>query len=725
MRPKIRNRHLREAGALFALALGAAHGINAAHAQSAEPPADAAIVPDDGVIALGEIIVTGERVDRALADTVTPVTVIPADNPMVQTPTSDINDVATIAPNVYNTSRTEPPNVRGIQGGGAGGLVSSFAVGALPRLPIIVDGVARTPTLTNTLGMSLWDVEQIEVLRGPQNLLRGRLGLAGAIIVDTYDPQPDFGMALQGGLEFDAFNNPAFTLNGMLNAPLSQDWAVRGTFEITDGEDPRETLDPANGFINDYDQIRLRAKLGGRVEHGLGVTDVLVLGEYEHGTAPQARSQINDLSYTNPATGQTGGPLRDRLVDATRTRAFDNDGAVISLQTSTLTDIGTFETFTSGTFTGFESVPRQIEPTRFDFEEGTFSNDLIYTFGPAGDLIAGEFGGLVGLSYEYRHSVTDFDGAITGKLDVTSQQAATFADMRYGLTDRLNLLAGLRVNVFQDDRSQTSRVLLPIPGAPPVVGESTLDDTETVLLPSVGVAYDIDPRQTVGLTLRRGYNPGGASVNFFTGEPFFYDSETVWTTEAVYRGRFMEDRLGINVSAFYNRFQDLQLYGETIPGNRFTLQVINVPDAQSYGLELETDWRAREWLTLGGSLGLLQNEILDSVGTRQDLDGNRFGQDPIITASLQAIAEVAPGVSVDGRVRYVGPVENDFNNIALDEVGDYATIDVGATADWKNLSARAYVNNVTNTQGVTSRVGGGYVSVIDPRTFGVSLTARF
>lgn len=86
---------------------------------------------------------------------------------------------------------------------------------------------------------------------------------------------------------------------------------------------------------------------------------------------------------------------------------------------------------------------------------------------------------------------------------------------------------------------------------------------------------------------------------------------------------------------------------------------------------------------------------------------------------------MAPGVSLDGRVRYVGPVENDFNNIALDEVGDYATIDVGATADWKNLSARAYVNNVTNTQGVTSRVGGGFVSVIDPRTFGVSLTARF
>lgn len=671
-----------------------------------------------GVTVLDPIVVTGERQPRQLSETYVGASIITEDR-IEQDPQAHLNDVLRTTPNLFVEGKSELPSIRGVQGGGAGGLVSAGLTGALPRLSIIVDGVTRPAVLPNSSASSLWDTRQVEVLRGPQTLLRGRSGLAGAVIVDTNDPafQPE--AAIQSGIELDEFHGPDLFLNGMVSGPLSDVVAGRLAFELKDGADPRRATDVDDDWITEYDNVRIRAKLLGNFDTALGAVTAKVLAEHQAGQTPQTRNTVQGPVLT-------GRPLSDRiLVNAAAgplgipARTFNTRATTLALDTSLDLGHGTLQSISSYTGDDYDSISGQVYEFPFDVEEDIFVQEFLYEFGPDTRVRSGQVGGLLGLAFEKRAQTTEISGLFRFQSDVETASQSAFADLRYGLTDGLTVFGGTRLQRYADSRIQVS-------AAGPIAGQQRFFEIEYAVLPSLGLAYHFDEDRVFSASARRGYNPGGSSVNIFSGAPYQYESETVSTFESTYRHTALGGRLNVGATAFYNLFDDPQFYAELVPGNRASLQVVNQRKGVSYGVEFDASWRVNDRLQLSGSLGLLDTEITEASAITPTIEGNTFGQDPNLTASLGAVFRINDYLSIDGRVTYRGESFNDFNNISADKVGDYTIVDLGVTTEYRNFKLRGYVNNLFDETGVTRFISNQqYADVTDPLTAGLTITARW
>ena len=672
---------------------------------------------------LDTIIVTGERFERSLFDTYTGISVLDQEELERSSINAHITDVVTRTPNVFVEGLSEVPSIRGVQGGGAGGLVSSTLTSSLPRLSYIVDGVTRATSLPNSNGMSLWDTRQVEVLRGPQSLLRGRSALAGAIVVETNDPSFEPEAALQAAIALDEYHGAEYILNGLASGPLTQNIAARITFELADGEDPRRAIDVPDDWIVEYDNMRFRGKLLGEFDTTLGGLTVNLLGEHQQGTTPQTRNLVQTQAVT-------GMPISERVwIDALAgpfgipARTFDTMANTASIDVALDTEYGTFGTVISYIDDSYESIPEQVYPFPFDVEEHSFTQDFSYEFGDSERVQARQASGILGISLEQREQKTDLGGALLFRSDSTTDSQAVFADLRYGVTDQITLFGGARIQHYDGEYDQFSSVATPF-GT--IAGTQLHNIDETVFLPALGLAYYFNDETVLSGSVRRGYNPGGSSVNIFTGQPFVYESEYVTTGEVTFRQALQQFGVQYSVTAFYNDFENPQLYAELVPGNRASLQVVNQDRGISYGLELEGSWQMFERLRIDGSVGLLHTEISEAAAFNPELEGNSFGQDPSLTASIGAAFQVNEYLSLDGRATYRGSSYNDFNEVPNEQVGDYWIVDVGATAEYRNFEARASIANLFNETGVTRYLAGGTsASVTEPLTFGLSVTARW
>lgn len=671
---------------------------------------------DNAPLALLPLLVTGERVQLQLEQTYQGVSVVNRSAAALNTAGATLNEVIRTTPNTFVQGPSELPTIRGVQGGGAGGLNSAAITGVPSRLPVIVDGIMRIPSLVNRSYTSLWDVQQVEVLRGPQSLLRGRTGIAGAVIVNTGQPTDYFVSTVQAGVAVNQINDPQYTLNTLLSGPLGPDLQGRLTLEMASGDDPREVQNHSAAFITEYDQLRLRGKLTGALS---SATDWMLLAEHDRGQAPQTRNFVD-----TPAL--TGHPYADRIIRANSpTRAFDSEASLLAFKTNTASTStnNTLETITSWSRDQFDSIPEQLFPSFLSADERLLTFDALYHFDfdipPAAELA-----GLIGFGFEDRHQRFSAQGIpLQADIAVESRTYAVYTDLRYGLTDTLALLAGMRLQNYHDERDIATTALLP-PPVGPQMGSTAGDGDEVVLLPKLGIAWQVSPDHSLGATIRRGYTPGGASINAFSATPYQYDSETVWTTELTWHNR-PRQALRLGLTLFHNHFINPQVYGAVVPGNRLSLQVFNQLRGRSYGAEFELDWQATQRVGINASLGLLETQISAANPARTEVEGNSFGQDPNLTASLGLNWQVTPHILLYGQTTYVGEAYNDFNNTPGSEIGDYTLTNVGATWQLGPAQLRLYANNLFNETGLTGRVTAAGAFITAPREIGLTATIPF
>ncbi len=695
------------------------------------------VAQEADITQLGQIVIIGERQERTFVDTTSSVSVFDV-NELEKTPGAEINDILTGSPNVQTRSISEIPNIRGIEGGGPGGLANTGLSGTLPRVPLIVDEVARPAAVPNVDYNSLWDVEQLELFKGPQTTLRGRTAIGGAFVLKTFDPTFDPEFAVQTVLEFDDFHGPTRSLNTMASFGIFDDiLAFRGTLEGRDGADPRDIVNVPPGIdgnrLNEFDQLRGRAKLLFTPQGEEGPWRFLGIYEHQEGTTPQTRGTVQTTGFSD---GRVVSPSQREIDYVTGgLRIFDTEANTYALDSSyTFADGSKLRSITSQADTFYESLPFQPQNFFFKVDDDVFNQDLLYTFGTDESRLSGLFGA----TYTYRTQDVRIDNIIPPFLppgiafltaDGDTETVAAFTDLRVGLTRRLDLLAGGRVLRHEYDRTTfSSLTAVPPFNVPPVL--QTDRDTETVGLPLIGLKLDVDETQSVSVTARKGWNEGGASVNFFTGQPYTFESEEVWTYEAGYRLESQDKRYSFGATTFFSKYDNPQFFLETQPGNRFSIQVVNLPKGETYGAEFEGEAAVTDSLTLRAGVGLLETEITEAPAGNPQLKGNHFGKDPDITAFLGFVWNPAwkPNFSFDGKVAFIGQSFNDFNNRPAEKIGDYTIVDLGLSYERGPITGRAFVNNVFDETGLTALVISGasnFAAVTPPRTAGFSLTARF
>jgi outer membrane receptor protein involved in Fe transport len=686
-----------------------------AAADNPSPEGRAPSAPD-AKFHMGSLVVTGEKMDRSLQDTVTAVTVLTSGD-VGSGSNLNIEDIYGKIPNVINSSMGGA-SVRGVDGAGATLGSVSFVTGARPKVSTRIDGVTEHWAGYTFLQSSLWDVQQVEVLRGPQSTTQGRNTIGGALVLKTNDPSFQMESAFRSGLK-SSEGNQVYQLAGMVSGPLVEDnLAGRLTLESLTG----------NGFIaygtegtdgggnayewpwdpSEIENLNIKGKL---LFTPRSVPELSVLTTLSRRTAKG--------EYLNYVTGVTDEELKryELITPIHNTRYQDSDVNALVLETAWDMEDASFylEYAYSDYVASFEQYASELD---MDLDEKDHELETRMVYEPG----AGRLKGVAGLYYYHRDKNLLVPGAFTVRQDEITTYAA-YADAVVAVTDNLDLIFGGRV----ENEGQKRDVMA-------WRTRFVTDTDETLFLPKLGANWKLGEQSSVGLLVRKGYSPGGASIDFVSEDYYEYGKEEVTTWEVTGRTGFLNDQSFLSATFFYNFYDDYQAYTENRDDFQNTVfGAINIKEVETYGIEVEATARVTSRLTLFGSVGLLDSEVTDSYEYYEKLVGNELGFAPDLNLAFGFTHQLTDNWSWGADASHVGSyyayVEND--EIQADSPksktsGDYTVVNmtVGYTGHDGNFSVRGYVNNLFDEL-VVLKHWDDEAQVGEPLNFGMVLDLKF
>lgn len=747
-----------------------------AASEPAEVPGDANATLDERFVET--IVVTGTKQDRTLQETAVSVELFDSER-LAREVALSLDDVFDRAPNVATAGFTGGLSIRGISRGGVGG------AGTGVTSNIYMDGAPISTTSANSL-QSLWDVEQVEILRGPQSTVQGRNALAGAIVVNTRDPSDEFELA--GQLLYGDLGSAQYS--AVVSGPIVRDqlaFRLSADYLDYDGDIVNATT---GADQNPEGSTTLRGKL---LYEPLAVPGLRVDLQFDYADTFQGRFSIADP----PA------PLGDPAFEA-----FDPFGGVsfgfpdrsdyevirpvlrVDTEISdmlTLTAIATYEDVRADREIGDLS-----DPTRFDTTAGavneseTASGELRLNF----DF--GRWTGWAGVYYfdeqftQESVAVLPFTllglpvvppdslASLAGVFATDTQNFALFGEARFEMNERWHFEFGLRYDdeEFSNDGSETIVTVEPAdcavnPAVPNVGGlpcvfvlaqppQPPQSASFDALLPRGTVTYRFDDRRSLSLGIQRGYRAGGSflATTIEAGQPVTaigqFDPEFITNYELSLRTAWLDDRLIANVNVFYARWEDQQIQ---IPGPSGLPQdsvVVNAGESEFYGAEAMLDYALSDELSLFLSLGLIETEFTDfpfavdangdpvnlSDPTFANLAGNEFPVSPSITASAGAYYQHASGFFADTTLSYTGEYFSGVENLDVNRAGDFTL--VNGRVGYRTAAVEIYLfaENLFDSRAITEQSlvavpaasgietveTGPLIRVNRPRVYGIGLS---
>ncbi len=733
---------------LFALAAAAALPAHAQSAPEAERESGATIE---------EIVVTAEKREASAQKTAIALDVVTGDT-LQKNNVSDIAQLQTIAPGVQigALSTATIVTVRG---------VSSRDITEIgdPAVAINLDGIfLQRPSGMNA---AFFDLERIEVLRGPQGTLYGRNATGGVVNLITKRPTQEF-----GGYAAVSFGNYK-TLNaeGVINIPLSDTLAMRASFisryhdgyrnnAVPAGPNPGQNI-PGVGSADNRASTRGDDEdvKGARLQFLFTPTDrleILLSGMYlkqggngpilagfptTRPAAPTMASETKNFPLSEPGDFDTDrrnllAQVKYDFGPVTATYLF----GYVGLDIDHLYDNDGVETI----FRTFHRIEKSKD----------YSHEL--RFASNGD---GPFNWQVG-GFLYKQ-----DLAITSQnfldpfgipvilrnflFDVDVKSKAAFGQVNYNITDELKFSVGGRYSKDSKERTggrfasaslnppaaQVATNTVPLTFIPETGASNSSENSFTY---HVGLDYQVTPRNLLYAKIDKGYKSGGfTSINA-------YGPETVLSYEIGSKNRFLDNSLQLNLSAFLYDYQNQQVSQILPPGdpNAGAVAVLNAGSSRIKGIEAQVDWAISANDRLDLSVNWLDAKFKDfavAVGaTNVVLDGNRLIQSPewSLGGGYEHRFELGNGGTVTPRVQaiYRSSSYHTFFNRVNDRQAPYELIDLSlayAAPDDK-WSVQAFVRNLTNSVVVTAANTSFANGTLQyqfgaPRTYGIRLQANF
>lgn len=606
-------------------------------------------------IRLDEITVIGEKIDRDLQDTTSSIGVVGAEQ-IEESEIRSLPEAFRFLGNVRDADFLDSGYViRGINSEGVGGPAGR------PLATLYIDGIAQTPNGGARRGaLGLWDVEQIEVLRGPQATISGRNALAGAIQIQTKDPTYywEAQTRLSGGLHSDYdFDHRTYDFAGVVSGPLLADQlAFRLAAELrhADGQIDYPLYDgfPRLDERQDDDAHQIRAKLlfEPHVLPGLRVAFT-----YSH-------------SYDSPDYNDVDGP-------SAGVKFFDR---VWGLQISPVFVEARSTKLHSTSLEVFYPFSNQVSLTSLTTYIDTRTERPSVDLSSDGHIDEYEIAQEARLQYTteamaavigvyYNHSKLDdsrdqqrpFESFLRqDSSDQTIDNYAVFGELNWRLWRPWTFILGARYDYEKQNFHARQRRVITDTGAELSASENSADADYDAFLPKFGIVLDINDNESIGFTVQRAYRAGGAAINFVTGEPYTFDPEFAWNYELAYRSTWANNRLRINANVFYLDWRDQQINVPQIPGDFTSDIIVNAGKSDVLGAELEVEALIFASLKAFGSLGVARTEFDDfqfvQAGRELDLSGEHFPQAPIWSFAVGAHYTHLSGFFLGGDLKYTG-----------------------------------------------------------------------
>jgi len=708
---------------LAATATGVLAGATTAHAQSR--PSNAAASAQE----IEELVVTASRREQSVRET--PIAVSAYGGQQLEREhVESVGDLVTQSPNIQLGSNGPNTNIA-IRGIGT----NLQTAGNDPGVAFHVDGV-YVPDASLALA-TLFDVNRVEVLRGPQGTLFGRNATGGAVNIIANTPSEELGFGFDAsagspaGEHVSAFANGSLTSGGALLARVAvQQTYARGNVDNIAARGP--------GRLNDQNDYGGRLQLEWRPDEAFSAR---LLVDYQ-------RSDTNGPpSYIVGTPNSVGLPIQlrntviarpgaDEVAVTYGARKLLEKGATLLMNWNL--GPGSLRGFVSRRHTNIftnndgDGTAVDFSQTIFDQERDTTYSEMQYTSNETGRLSY-----IVGANYfddaelqlirVYVPPIFPAPVSISG--NVATKSTAVFGHAQYRLTDALKLFGGARYSKDRKRLAETNNFL----GARTQTHEWSKPTFE------VGAAYDFNDEVTGYAKFATGYKSGGFSAGALA-PPFAPETSNLW--ELGLKGSYFDGRLQANLAVFRTRYRNLQV--NQIVG--VLAQVTNAAQATIDGAELELvqyvtpDFSIRfesGWLDARFDRFVTQDSAPPALGLL-DLKGNRLPQAPKFTIGVGATYSraLANGgkLTLGGRYDWRSRVYFSEFNLPLVSQDSAGRLNAFASYDLPGGKWRlgAYGRNLTDERTFSSMVVGAAVinsittGTLGPRReYGVEVHYRY
>jgi iron complex outermembrane receptor protein len=618
-----------------------------------------------------EIIVTADFRARSELDMATSVTVM-TEAVIKSRSAQHFEELANAIPNVNYASgsnRARFFQIRGI------GERSQFVAPINPSVGFLVDNVDFSGAATIA---TMLDVEQVEVLRGPQGTRYGANALAGLINVKTHDPEDQFAASLKLGAA--DYNTQAIT--AVVTGPVTESVSARlavGSHR-SDGYYENSFLRTKRNNSQDEQSIRgkLSAEMSASWQLDLSLSHVDIDNGYDAFTLDNSRTTLSD----EPGQDQQES-LALAIESSWQLDSFDLK-LIVGLADSDM-EYGYDEDWTFAGIhpDGYMSRDNYIRDRKTQSLEFRFlSNDSSRLFSDSTDWLFGVYtlNSSESLTREYTFLASNF------RSDYDFDTAAVFFQLDSSLSEKLTLETGLRVE-RRDTIYRDSELL----GFSP---------TETLWGGGVAAKYLLNSNTMAYASIARGYKAGGFNTDgTLDADLREFGEEFLVEYEMGIKSNLLENKLHLKAALFHDDRHEQQVKSSTgrIRANgstEFVDFIGNAAEGTNNGVEFEAVWTPSEQLGLTASLGLL-DAIFDSFvnSENQDLSGRDQAHAPGYMAHLAAdynLGAWSLSVSLDAKDEFYF---SDSHNVQSDP---YELLNMNLSYSGEQWSLSFWGRNLTN-----------------------------
>ena len=580
---------------------------------------------DDSIL----VTATKREVPKKLQDLPLSVTVI-TEEILEQ---KNVRELEALSFSIPNVSFSQIGTGRGTANFSIRGLGINSSIPSIdPTVGVFVDGVYLG--INDGVVLDLFDVESIEILRGPQGVLFGRNTTGGAVMINTANPTDTFEGKYKLAVEspFGNVDGANVYVQGVVSGPLVPG-KLNGRFGAYYNHDDGTFIDSISG--------RQHGEQGAYILRSafelMLVDELTVLSKFEYlnsegdGAVGQNRGQHsrNDFGFSIDEKGDDEFEIFNTSVKAEWAAPFDG----------VFTYIFGYREVEHYTFGDIDATPQFLFHASFDIEQDQFSNELRYAreIGDKIELVTGFYQFTQNIKYnEIRHLPIIAEGLVLeggGEQDHTA--LGLFGVVDYHFNDKITGTFGLRYSY--EEKDVTVRYI----DYPACLAQATPCDAENSgysdkndwhnFTPKIGVSYAFNEATNFYANYTRGVRSGGYnlrvtdSVAFLTEQVAVtgkhnFDEEIVDSIEFGMKYSFADNKGFVNSVVFWSGVQDMQREVNVPSATAGVSQIVtNTADATIYGLESEFVYALYPSFSMHANIGLLSASY-DSVG--YDLNGD-------------------------------------------------------------------------------------------------------
>ena len=661
-----------------------------------------------------------------------------------------LEQLLNLAPNVNlssGASRGRFVLIRGI------GERSQFVEPVNPSVGLIIDGMDFTGIggAASTL-----DIQQVEILRGPQGTLFGANALAGLINMVSNGPEDD----LNGYASLTVGNYSRLTATGAVGGPMSATTGFRLAVQSNNNDGYIDNI-YLDRHTNDIDEFNVRGKFNWEVSDDFSLDFTVFYSDVDNGydafSLDNSRETYSDepghdrlkstaaaLSGSWQATDTLALEALLSHVDGDTEYGYDEDWSNTGIcdNTDCDSDIWGFDWWYSSTDNYIRNNNNTTADIRLVSDNGADMASWV-----AGIYYRDQD---QSLRREYTFSSGDFDSRYDTK------NLAAYGQMDLPFADAWTYVTGLRYEKRDWDYDDN------------VEGDSRSSDDESFWGGKVALEYRTVSGTLLYGLISRGYKAGGYNSAlaskipdleldgiFVAPDNLVFGSETMWNYELGLKGSFLDDTLTLSAALFHQERDDMQVKQSIVipmdptssacPCN-FIDSLQNASGGTNRGLEIETIWQLSESISLFGSLGLLDTKYKDYLsfshseadlenGIPYDLSGRDQAHAPKTQYALGAQFFFAQNWFAQVDIEGKGSAYASANH--NEKLDGYTLLNMRLAYETEHWTVAVWGRNLTDKDVQTRGFGGfgndprklyeteAYYQLGEPRVYGIDVRYEF